>query len=296
MRALINRLMVALVFSVLFTNAYAASVRIEGFTEHTQQSAFTQQDKEHQVRVALYRAITNYYQQHNQRLLTQLKQKVPEEVMIKNVLKLVGEYDVQQEIGDDNTLITEVIALFDSTGFHTKMSNLIANDTPSTVVLVEFISPSDDTLKPIASLLDVSLKAQLSRNPSVNVAVDYQELQMLTGGAFNFLQVRDEFNSNGSISPAGLNIAAKAKAGFSDAFSVVAYHQLKYDGVDDMLGVAHQVKVRSQVNVYNANTGELVASEALNNELGTGDSIQQAAQNGLNRAARKLSEKLIGIF
>ncbi|MEG3766403.1 hypothetical protein [Alteromonas sp. 14N.309.X.WAT.G.H12] len=280
--------------STFSATTYAGTkVRIEGYAELTQ-SGFTQEEKARQTQVALYKGMQSYYQAHDPHMLAFIKEHIPEETMINNVKQLIGEHKVTHTLVD-STLQTDVVAYFNKGDFEARLDKLMNGQSSVTVVVLELFEPPQGELLTVIEGISPSLPGLLGGG-HLAVETNYNELTDRTGGAFNLALLHDEFESRGDISLAPLNLAAKAKAGLSEAYSVLVSHQLVYVGLDELTETMHLVKLQSQARIINAKSGDIEATETVSNVLGQGETMELAAQNGVNTATKKLAGKIKSYF
>lgn len=291
MPALIALLVLLSTFSV---TTYATSkVRIEGYAELTQ-SSFTQEEKTRQTQVALYKGMQSYYLANDPHMLAFINEHIPHETMINNVGQLIGEHKVTHTLVD-STLQTDVVAYFNKGDFEARLDKLMSGQSSVTVVVLELIEPPKGELVNMTESIASSLPGMLVGG-HLSVETNYSELTDRTGGVFNLTLLQAEFESRGEVSTAPLNIAAKAKAGLAQAYSVLVRHKLVYAGLDDLTETLHLVKLQSQAQIINAKSGDIEATETVSNVLGQGETIPLAAQNGMNNATKKLAGKIKSYF
>ena len=119
-------------------------------------------------------------------------------------------------------------------------------------------------------------------------------MSRLTGGVFNHALILSEYDSTGLISVNNVHTAAKAKAGFTRPFSLIVTHDLSYQGLDEMLGLLHRVKIQSKVQLFDAKSGELLNSHIVPNTIKEAKTMQDAATIAVNAASTKLAEYIKG--
>ncbi|MBU2978223.1 hypothetical protein [Alteromonas sp. C1M14] len=288
-------MMLVLLLSAFATNTYAntTQVRIEGYATLTQ-SRFTREQKDEQTKEALYNGIQGYYQAHDPHMLAFIKQHIPHPTMIKNVGQLIGEHKVAHRIVD-STLHTDVVAYFNKGDFESRLDTLMTGQSSITLVVVELMQPTQEELLKVVDGVTPSLPEYL-KGGNLSVETDYAELTDRTGGVFNLTLLEAEFESRGDIGMAPLNVAAKAKAGLAEAYSVLVSHTLIYAGVDELTETLHLVKLESKARITNAKSGQIETTETVSNVLGQGETMELAAQNGINNATRKLAAKIKSYF
>lgn len=280
-------------FYLLGTQAHASI--LSGASVLNQKDEFTQQDKDSQIRLALYDGLIKYYQSQQPEMAQCIENKVTKPLMLKNIHRLLSSRPSVDQSIDKNTLYTNIRTRFNPAAFERNMRRLPSNTSDQThIVLVEFFAPLSDQLSSFNGQA-LSKTSQVLTEANYSLSLDSDALSSVSGGQFNYALLDQQFKQTGKLQFAPILSATVAQAGaFNEAYTVVVTHQINYEGTEDMLG-HHLVSVRSTAKIFNAH------SQALNKMTTTStteqhESLDSAINLAIQNASESLSSKITAYF